>query len=96
LAENAAEQFEDNSVDILHVDTAPHTYAAQKVQFELFLPKLKKTGIVIFHDVGVSRDFNFTGRKVLEELRYPWAVCYDKENDMYPDVSPGFCYRIDY
>ena len=95
LAENVADQFENESISLLHIDTAPHTYEAQKAQFELFLPKLKKTGVVVFHDVGLSRDHNFTGRKVLEELRYPWVVCYCHEGELLPDVSPGACWQCD-
>ena len=94
LAENAVDQFEDESISLLHHDTSPHDYSSTRKQIELFLPKLKKTGVIIVHDVGKSRDFNFTGRKFLEELRYPWAVCFCPEREL-PDVSPAFIFRID-
>jgi hypothetical protein len=94
LAENVADQFENESISLLHHDTSPHDYSSTKKQIELFLPKLKKTGVIIIHDVGESRDFNFTGRKFLEELRYPWAVCFCPEREL-PDVSPACIFRID-
>jgi glycosyltransferase involved in cell wall biosynthesis len=96
LAENAAEQFEDNSLDIIHHDVASHSYEAGKRELDIWIPKLKKTGIIIMHDVGKSVHYNFSGRRVLEELRYPWAVCFCPESPGLEDVSPGFCYRIDY
>jgi tetratricopeptide (TPR) repeat protein len=95
LAENAVEQFEDNSIDILHHDVASHSHSAGRKELALWIPKLKKTGVIIMHDVGVSRDHAFSGRKVLEELRYPWAVCYCNEGELLPDVAPAVAFRID-
>jgi len=47
------------------------------------------------HDVGVSRDHTFSGRKVLEELRYPWITCFCPEGADLPDVAPGAAWRCD-
>ena len=96
LAENAAEQFEDNSLDIIHHDVGSHDYVNGKREIDAWLPKLKNTGILIMHDVGKSVHYNFSGRKVLEELRYPWAVCFYPESPGMEDVAPAFAYRVDY
>ena len=96
LAENAAEQFENNSLDVIHHDVASHSYEAGKRELDIWIPKLKNTGIIIMHDVGKSVHYNFSGRKVLEELRYPWAVCFCPESPGLEDVSPAFAYRVDY
>jgi hypothetical protein len=96
LAENAAEQFEDNSLNIIHHDVGSHDYANGRRELDVWLPKLKNTGIIIMHDVGKSVHYNFSGRKVLEELRYPWAVCFCPESPGLEDVSPAFAYRVDY
>lgn len=49
--------FKDSSVDVLHIDGL-HTYEAVKQDFDSWLPKLKKEGIVILHDIKVvEKDF---------------------------------------
>lgn len=95
LAENAVEQFEDESLDLIHHDVSTHDEINGQREIDLWLPKLKKTGVLIMHDVGKSRDHNFSGRKILEKMRYPWTVCFCPEGDLLPDVSPGACWRCD-
>jgi predicted O-methyltransferase YrrM len=95
LAENAAEQFEDESLDLIHHDVSTHDEINGQREIDLWLPKLKKTGVLVMHDVGLSRDHNFSGRRVLEKMRYPWTVCFCLEGDLLPDVSPGMAWRCD-
>lgn len=65
--DEALSLFEDNSIDILHVDGL-HTYEAVKNDFENWIPKVKEGGIILFHDIMVSRD-DFGVYKLWEELK---------------------------
>lgn len=49
--DEALNKFEDNSIDILHIDGS-HFYEDVKHDFETWKCKLKDTAIVLFHDIG--------------------------------------------
>jgi GT2 family glycosyltransferase len=70
--DKALSDFEDNSVDILHIDGL-HTYEAIKHDFENWLPKLNKNGIIIIHDIKV-RELDFGVYKLWEELREKYSI----------------------
>lgn len=49
--DSANKLFEEKSVDILHIDGS-HAYKDVKHDFEVWLPKVKSEGIILFHDVS--------------------------------------------
>lgn len=69
--DDAINLFEDESVDLLHIDGL-HTYDAVRHDFETWLPKLAPGAVVMFHDINVH-DRNFGVRKIWQELQalYP-------------------------
>lgn len=72
--EEAIDNFDDKSIDLLHID-GYHTYDAVKKDFEDYLPKVKDNGIILFHDVLV-KDADFGVHLFWEEVskRYPTFI----------------------
>ena len=66
----ANKDFRDNSIDLLHIDGL-HTYKAVKGDFEMWLPKMKKNGVVFLHDITVP---HFGVRRFWAEIekKYPF------------------------
>lgn len=48
-----AKTFKDNSLDFVYID-AGHSYEEVKADYEAWLPKVRKGGIVSGHDYGVN------------------------------------------
>src|SRR5437016_11454306 len=69
--DSAVDQFNDSTVDLLHLD-GTHSYAAVSNDFEKWLPKMSNRGVMLFHDINV-RDPGFGVWKLWDELKrtYP-------------------------
>ena len=65
--EAALDQFEDQSIDLLHIDGS-HEYEAVKSDFENWLPKVKKGGRILIHDVLVERE-DFGVKRLWNEIQ---------------------------
>ena len=53
--DDAVADFEDGTIDILHIDGF-HTYEAVSKDFNTWKSKLKKDAIVLFHDISEHRE----------------------------------------
>ena len=65
--QEAAEEFENQSIDLLHIDGL-HTYDAVKNDYNTWLPKVRDGGVILFHDICCRYD-DFGVWKLWEELQ---------------------------
>jgi len=65
--EDARAKFLDDNIDLLHIDGL-HTFEAVKEDFESWLPKMSKRGVVLFHDIN-EREDDFGVWKLWDRMR---------------------------
>lgn len=78
---DAVNDFEDESIDLLHIDGL-HTYEAVREDFETWLPKMSDHGVVLFHDTLVEKE-NFGVNKFWSEV-----------STQYPSYNFSFCHGL--
>jgi hypothetical protein len=54
--DNQLSKFNNDSIDIIHIDGL-HTYEACRHDFESWLPKLAKNGLVLLHDISLESGY---------------------------------------
>jgi tetratricopeptide (TPR) repeat protein len=69
--DEALNDFEDKSIDLLHIDGL-HTYEAVKHDFETWLPKVSDKAVILFHDIAI-KNTDFGVWKFWDEIKtdYP-------------------------
>lgn len=65
--DKALKQFKNESIDLLHIDGL-HTYEAVKHDFNNWFPKVKKDGVIMFHDTHEKMN-DFGVYKLWEEVK---------------------------
>ncbi len=65
--EDALSQFDDGSIDLLHIDGL-HTYDAVAHDFRSWLPKVRDGGIILLHDIA-PRHEDFQVWKLWDEIK---------------------------
>lgn len=84
--DEALSGFDNNSIDLLHIDGL-HTHKAVKHDFEAWLPKVKKEGIILLHDIFINKD-GFSVYRFWEELK-----CRYKTIEFHQSYGLGVLFR---
>ena len=76
--EEAVEEFEDESIDLLHIDGS-HIYEDVKSDFLTWKSKVKKEGVIFFHDISedVVLGENMGSYHFWNEIKHQFPFCLE-------------------
>ena len=84
----AATTFDDNSIDLLHID-GTHTYEAVSNDFNTWLPKLSDRAVVLFHDTNVNVENTGPASQ-----RFGVQEFFDSVKTQYPHLEFSHCWGL--
>jgi hypothetical protein len=93
-AEQAVKKFNYNQIDFLHIDLDPHKYEQTKNIFTLYEPKVRKGGIIIFHDCTPAFPGVYDFVKNNIEPQPEWVVEYCPPESASGLTAPAMAIRI--
>lgn len=73
--DEALSQFADESIDLLHIDGL-HTYEAVKHDFDAWLPKVSKGGVILLHDIA-PRHEDFGVWRLWDEIKTEFSDAFE-------------------
>lgn len=84
----AARDFADGSVDLLHID-GTHTFDAVTNDYQTWLPKMSEQGIIMFHDINVTEQ-----NAGPSALKFGVRKVFDSIKDAYPHCEFDHCFGL--
>lgn len=84
----AAAQFADGSIDLLHID-GTHTYEAVSNDFHAWRAKLSDRSVVLFHDINVTVE-----NVGLPALKFGVRRFFDEAKAQFPHFEFAHCYGL--
>jgi hypothetical protein len=80
--DDALHSFEEESIDILHIDGG-HSYEEVKNDFNSWLPKVAKDGLILIHDISV-KDNSFGVWRFWDEIKVEYLniIEFDHSNGL--------------
>jgi hypothetical protein len=73
--DDAVSQFGDGSIDLLHIDGL-HTYEAVSHDFRTWLPKVRRDGIILLHDICVKH-LDFAVWRLWEDIKAEFPSTFE-------------------
>ncbi len=86
--DEAAAHFEENSIDLLHID-GTHTFEAVSNDYHTWLPKMSDRGVILFHDINVTYEMVGEAAKEFGVRKF-----FDSIKEQYPHFEFKHCYGL--